>query len=331
MDRGGNASPPTKDRPPLLSTPTTRVIRTFEEIRIPVKTEEVYPELECAICSHILGAPQSLVPCGYVEYFVNGSLCLLISRYRHSFCGPCAWKWIKTNNSRATCPHCRIEISMTDPIVPNIVVDQIVDRKLQKLAHGLEKEAMLLDRQEKLREWKDLQPQLEHFRRHIRASHIVRGVDTVLPNIGEDSGDPQINPRRASRNFAELGAPIDLGVPAPTFEELIGQPPPRRSQSMAEFHSEMRERQLRALSQFLQTGTVGDVGSNGVQEPPRTRTSRAGAMAAETRSRHRERPYPDSHSPALPHSTSPTTRRQPRGRGDGGTREDPQIVPSDSE
>lgn len=40
---------------------------------------------------------------------------------------------------------------MTDPIVPNIVVDQIVDRKLQKLAHGLEKEAMLLDRQEKLR------------------------------------------------------------------------------------------------------------------------------------------------------------------------------------
>lgn len=243
---------------------------------------------------------------------------------------------------------------MTDPIVPNIVVDQIVDRKLQKLAHGLEKEAMLLDRQEKLRyvffffgsvkthlegslltdlgsEWKDLQPQLEHFRRHIRASHIVRGVDTVLPNIGEDSGDPQINPRRASRNFAELGAPIDLGVPAPTFEELIGQPPPRRSQSMAEFHSEMRERQLRALSQFLQTGTVGEVGSNGVQEPPRTRTSRAGAMAAETRSRHRERPYPDSHSPALPHSASPTTRRQPRGRGDGGTREDPQIVPSDSE
>lgn len=40
---------------------------------------------------------------------------------------------------------------MTDPIVPNIVVDQIVDRKLQKLEHGLEKEAMLLDRQEKLR------------------------------------------------------------------------------------------------------------------------------------------------------------------------------------
>lgn len=40
---------------------------------------------------------------------------------------------------------------MTDPIVPNIVVDQIVDRKLQKLAQGLEKESMLLDRQEKLR------------------------------------------------------------------------------------------------------------------------------------------------------------------------------------
>ncbi|EAL20346.1 hypothetical protein CNBF1570 [Cryptococcus deneoformans B-3501A] len=313
MDRDGNASPPTKDRPLLLSTPTTRVIRTFEEIRIPVKTEEVYPELECAICSHILGAAQSLVPCG------------------HSFCGPCAWKWIKTNNSRATCPHCRIEISMTDPIVPNIVVDQIVDRKLQKLEHGLEKEAMLLDRQEKLREWKDLQPQLEHFRRHIRTSRIVRGVDTVLPNIGEDSGEPQINPRRASRNFAELGAPIDLGVSAPTIEELIGQSPSRRSQSSAEFHSEMRERQLRALSQFLQTGTVGDVESNGVQESPRTRTSRAGAMAAETRSRHRERPYPDSHPPVPPYSTSPSMRRQPRGRGDGGTREDPQIVPSDSE
>lgn len=245
---------------------------------------------------------------------------------------------------------------MTDPIVPNIVVDQIVDHKLQKLEHGLEKEAMLLDRQEKLRyvffpflfsfsreslkgpllmelgsEWKDLQPQLEHFRRHIRTSRIVRGVDTVLPNIGEDSGEPQINPRRASRNFAELGAPIDLGVSAPTIEELIGQSPSRRSQSSAEFHSEMRERQLRALSQFLQTGTVGEVESNGIQEPPRTRTSRAGAMAAETRSRHRERPYPDSHPPVPPYSTSPSMRRQPRGRGDGGTREDPQIVPSDSE
>lgn len=49
MDRGGNSPPQEKDRPPLVSTPTTRVIRTFEEIRIPVKTEEVYPELECAM------------------------------------------------------------------------------------------------------------------------------------------------------------------------------------------------------------------------------------------------------------------------------------------
>ncbi|KGB76035.1 hypothetical protein I307_03770 [Cryptococcus deuterogattii 99/473] len=314
MDRGGNSPPQEKDRPPLVSTPTTRVIRTFEEIRIPVKTEEVYPELECAICSHILGAPQSLVPCG------------------HSFCGPCAWKWIKTNTNRATCPHCRIEISMTDPIVPNIVVDQIVDRKLQKLAQGLEKESMLLDRQEKLREWKDLKPQLEHFQRQMRTSRIVREVDTVLPNIGEDSGEVEINPRRASRSFAELGAPIDLGIPAPTIEEYIGQSPSRRSQTMAEFHNAMRERRLRALSEFLDTGAIHEFGSSGIQEPSRTPTSRGGgAMATESRLRHRERPYSDSHPQVPPQSTSPITRRQSRGRRVGGTREDPEIVPSDSE
>lgn len=181
-------------------------------------------------------------------------------------------------------------------------------------------------------EWKDLKPQLEHFQRQMRTSRIVREVDTVLPNIGEDSGEVEINPRRASRSFAELGAPIDLGIPAPTIEEYIGQSPSRRSQTMAEFHNAMRERRLRALSEFLDTGAIHEFGSSGIQEPSRTPTSRGGgAMATESRLRHRERPYSDSHPQVPPQSTSPITRRQSRGRRVGGTREDPEIVPSDSE
>lgn len=123
MDRGGNSPPQGKDRPPLVSTPTTRVIRTFEEIRIPVKTEEVYPELECAMwvlethfhlghcsTSFFVDAPTSWAPlnpsfrAGMWEYFENRLpfVCLSVP-HRHSFCGPCAWKWIKTNTNVSRC------------------------------------------------------------------------------------------------------------------------------------------------------------------------------------------------------------------------------------
>jgi hypothetical protein len=48
-----------------------------------------------------------------------------------------------------TCPHCRVPVNETIPFVPNIVVDQIIDRKLDKLPDGKEKEGHVRERESK--------------------------------------------------------------------------------------------------------------------------------------------------------------------------------------
>ncbi|WVO15276.1 hypothetical protein L204_102932 [Cryptococcus depauperatus] len=183
-------------RSPLPVASTARVIRTFEEIKMPIETEEVYPELECSICSHILGAPQTLVPCG------------------HSFCGPCAWKWIESF-SNPTCPHCRVKVATHRSIVPNIIVDQIIERKLQSLIDGVEKDTMLLDREEKLREWKEIQRKAKSAQRQSHPQPgSPRGLDDIVSNLINTSS----HNRRASRNFAALGDPIRLVMSTASIE-----------------------------------------------------------------------------------------------------------------
>ncbi|EIW66864.1 hypothetical protein TREMEDRAFT_64718 [Tremella mesenterica DSM 1558] len=113
-------------------TSQSRIVRTFEEVTNVVPTEELYDEMECSICSHVLGCPQTIVPCG------------------HSFCGPCAWEWIKLHENY-TCPQCRAEVYREYPYIPNIVLDQIIERKLRSLRPGKQKDDYLAEREAKLK------------------------------------------------------------------------------------------------------------------------------------------------------------------------------------
>ena len=189
--------PPLPPRPAskgdkISKRPATRIIRTFEEVEVEVEktimAEEWYEELECGICSHILGAPHALVPCG------------------HSFCGVCAWQWIKTNKNR-TCPHCRMEVFDPTPIVPNIIVDQIIERKLRSLPEGKQKAELLLERKEKGEAWKAIQA--ANMPKQQAKKPRGFGVDDILGFFETPAEQAEANRRRrASRHFAELGAPL---------------------------------------------------------------------------------------------------------------------------
>ncbi|WVQ75427.1 hypothetical protein IAR50_005052 [Cryptococcus sp. DSM 104548] len=293
------SSPPTPRRPSFHNTPTTRIIRTYEEIRIPVKTEEVYPELECTICTHVMGAPQSLVPCG------------------HSFCGPCIWQWINTQNAATrsgaqhtppTCPHCRSLIDLSRPIIPNILVDQIIDRKLQKLEDKPEKESLLVDRQEKLQEWRDIVATLPQPSRAPTAG--ARQNAALLPSITDDN-------RRASRHFPALGAPVDVGVSAPPVQfndhgEIINTNDPAfqlrmgqlRSRAL-EDHLSARDRQFVASqAQIQRTRAINGVadhpslGSGGGEVEQQNGTGSTAGGGPET-NRHRSRLSTESGYPHL--------------------------------
>ncbi|KAL0950822.1 hypothetical protein HGRIS_007584 [Hohenbuehelia grisea] len=82
-----------------------KLLQTFED------------EMTCPICCDIFAAAQLGNPCG------------------HSFCGECGWTWIqKQKKSRkATCPVCRARLSGSHPMLPNIAVDNTVQRHIEAL------------------------------------------------------------------------------------------------------------------------------------------------------------------------------------------------------
>ncbi|ORX39007.1 hypothetical protein BD324DRAFT_618198 [Kockovaella imperatae] len=165
----------------------TRIIRTFEEVAVEVEktvmAESWYEELECGICSSILGAPHALVPCG------------------HSFCGACAWQWIKVNQN-LTCPHCRVEVFEGTPIVPNIMVDQIIERKLRSLPEGEQKTELLAERKEKADAWKAIQREQPPAKPARRPRGF--GVEDIIGFFDA----PENSRRLAARHIPELGAQI---------------------------------------------------------------------------------------------------------------------------
>ena len=50
-----------------------------------------------------------------------------------------------THIQNITCPHCRAQVIPETPLVPNIIVDQIVDRKLKGLPDGVQKTDLLAE------------------------------------------------------------------------------------------------------------------------------------------------------------------------------------------
>ncbi|WWC73226.1 uncharacterized protein I206_107192 [Kwoniella pini CBS 10737] len=287
-----------------------RVIRTFEEIKVPVKSEEWYEELECAICSQILGATQTIVPCG------------------HSFCGPCSWKWIKSND-HPSCPSCRMKVSDTTPLIPNIMVDQIIDRKLANLPDGAEKSAMMIERKEKAQAWKVIQASMPPVK--APPPKRPRGLDDIMHNLIDIAAPMPIirsgHARRASRQLVELGAPIDA-ISAEEADAVARL----RSERIQERLSEMRrlrEERIRVLSDQVAANRNAEVmAQNEDVEMPDTSRGNQRSPAQPQMATSYTPPLPplrsfSMRSPAL-------ARRQARGR-DSGTRDDPLVVLSDEE
>nr|XP_019005753.1 uncharacterized protein I203_01068 [Kwoniella mangroviensis CBS 8507]OCF69214.1 hypothetical protein I203_01068 [Kwoniella mangroviensis CBS 8507] len=287
-------TPVKKERPSNQAGP--RIIRTFEEIKVPVKSEEWYEELECAICSQVLGATQSIVPCG--------------------------WKWIKSGD-HPTCPSCRIRVSESTPFIPNIMVDQIIERKLANMSDSAEKNAMVIERKEKAQAWKVIQasmpaPKPTQPKRPRGLDDIVHEfIDLAAPMPIIRSG----HARRASSQIIELGAPID----AMSAEEadIVSRARTERIQGRLAEMRRLREERIRLLTD--QVATTRPVSEDTEMEMTDAIRNYQQSAPANNRSLQRGSPSRSDHlrSPAL-------ARRQARGR-DRGTREDPLVVLSDED
>ncbi|WWC97834.1 hypothetical protein V866_004721 [Kwoniella sp. B9012] len=296
-------TPVKKERPSNQAGP--RIIRTFEEIKVPVKSEEWYEELECAICSQVLGATQSIVPCG------------------HSFCGPCSWKWIKSGD-HPTCPSCRIRVSESTPFIPNIMVDQIIERKLANMCDSAEKNAMVIERKEKAQAWKVIQASMPAPK--PTQPKRPRGLDDIVHEFIDLAAPMPIirssHARRASRQIIELGAPIDA-MSAEEADAVSRARSERIQERLAEMRR-LREERIRLLTdQVATTRPVSEDTEMEMDDPPIRNHQQL--APANNRSLQRGSPSRSDHlrSPAL-------ARRQARGR-DRGTREDPLVVLSDEE
>ncbi|KAG2023834.1 hypothetical protein CC2G_001445 [Coprinopsis cinerea AmutBmut pab1-1] len=69
-------------------------------------------EFQCPVCFDILVASHVANPCG------------------HSFCGPCGWHWIVTTGKK-TCPACRTSLARTNKMLPNVSLDNAIERYLE--------------------------------------------------------------------------------------------------------------------------------------------------------------------------------------------------------
>nr|XP_019047919.1 hypothetical protein I302_04539 [Kwoniella bestiolae CBS 10118]OCF26849.1 hypothetical protein I302_04539 [Kwoniella bestiolae CBS 10118] len=300
-------SPVKKERAPNQAGP--RIIRTFEEIKVPVKSEEWYEELECAICSQILGATQSIVPCG------------------HSFCGPCSWKWIKSGD-HPTCPSCRKTVSDSTPFIPNIMVDQIIERKLANMSDSAERNAMIIERKEKAQAWKVIQASMPPPK--PTQPKRPRGLDDIMHEMIDLAAPMPIvrsgHARRASRQVVELGAPIDAITPEEA--ENVSRARTERIQERLAEMRRLRDERIRVLTDQVaanrsaaEDAPLSDA-EMGMVDPARSYPQRSPA-----RSVQRSSPSRNDHlrSPAF-------ARRQARGWDrDRGTREDPLVVLSDED
>ncbi|KAK4686902.1 hypothetical protein P7C73_g3227, partial [Tremellales sp. Uapishka_1] len=119
-----------------------------------------------------------------------------------------------TQNS--TCPHCRVQLLAPTLFIPNIVVDQIIDRKIRALPDSEMKREMIVDLDEKTEAWKVIQApfRVKPSPKRNRSALDMLGDMFQHPDRPSSAG----HNRRASRHLPELGAPVNpnpnLGGPA---------------------------------------------------------------------------------------------------------------------
>ncbi|KAJ3933307.1 MAG: hypothetical protein NXY57DRAFT_892295, partial [Lentinula lateritia] len=57
----------------------------------------------------------------------------LLNPCGHTICGPCAEQWLYDKGAE-TCPNCRRKTNYLRPVIPNIIVDNFVERYIQVCA-----------------------------------------------------------------------------------------------------------------------------------------------------------------------------------------------------
>ncbi|KAF9459444.1 hypothetical protein BDZ94DRAFT_1268195 [Collybia nuda] len=78
-------------------------------------------ELTCPICCDLFVAAHVGNPCG------------------HSVCGDCGWLWSKKNKDGG-CSVCRTKMSKELPMIPNIAIDNLVEKHVQALGSSGDKD-----------------------------------------------------------------------------------------------------------------------------------------------------------------------------------------------
>ncbi|THV06087.1 RING/U-box [Dendrothele bispora CBS 962.96] len=119
-------SPPV-DAPTTNSEPSSKRRRSCSPSVFPNKKakakqdellDDLSDEISCPICFDLLVGAHLLNPCG------------------HTLCGPCSYTWI-TLKKQTTCPVCRTKCCHYKSLIPNIIVDNIVEKYIEiQVARG---------------------------------------------------------------------------------------------------------------------------------------------------------------------------------------------------
>ncbi|KAF8350212.1 hypothetical protein F5887DRAFT_1070419 [Amanita rubescens] len=95
-----------------LATPSKRNKTMHKSIS---SVEDIEDEFMCPICCDIFAVSHAANPCG------------------HSFCGSCGEQWI-LENKNDRCPICRAKLAKDNPTIPNITLDNVIEKYIQILA-----------------------------------------------------------------------------------------------------------------------------------------------------------------------------------------------------
>ncbi|WWD21054.1 hypothetical protein CI109_105535 [Kwoniella shandongensis] len=218
-------------------------------------------------------------------------------------------------------------VAQVTPFIANIIVDQIIERKLQNLPDGAEKVAMMMERKEKMADWKAIQLRVNPKPIYKRTREYEDDLALRLQDLPDGlRRDRQGHVRRASRNLPALGQPINHTPDLEVGAELLS------TSSMRERLDELRSlrdglyRRLETERLGLQQPNAGPVDRPYTTTIPTLHTPSAEAVRAPLI----VPPNPGPNQSWPRPSFGSSVHRRSTGDGDHGTRNDPLVVLSDS-